>query len=126
MRIVWGRGLENDLIEVSRLDGASETIIFFRIGLPLVTTGLTTLGLLSFVGAWNYFFWPLIVVSDERFYPLTLGLDIWNSAGTVTGCKPLYTVISRDALISILPLALAFIFLGRHWRSGLTDCATKG
>ena len=88
MRIVWGQGFENDLIEASRLDGASETRIFFRIGLPLVATGLTTLGLLSFVGAWNSFFWSLIVVSDERLYPLTLGLAIWNSAGTVTGCNP--------------------------------------
>jgi ABC-type glycerol-3-phosphate transport system permease component len=69
MRIVWGQGVENDLIEASRLDGASETRIFFRIGLPLVTTGLTTLGLLSFVGAWNNLFWPLIVASDERLYP---------------------------------------------------------
>jgi multiple sugar transport system permease protein len=126
MRIVWGQGFENDPIEASRLDGASETRIFVRIGLPLVTTGLTTLGLLSFVGAWNNFFWPLIVISDERLYPLTLGLAVWNSAGTVTGCNSLYTVISRGALISILPLVLAFIFFGRYWRSGLTVGATKG
>jgi multiple sugar transport system permease protein len=125
MRIVWGQGFENDLIEASRLDGASETRIFFRVGLPLPTC-LTTLGLLSFVGAWIYFSWPLIVVSDERLYPLTLGLAIWNLAGTMTGCNPLYTVISRGALISILPLVLAFIFLGRYWRSCLTVGATKG
>ena len=88
MRIVWGQGFENDLIEASRLDGASETRIFFRVGLPLVTTCLTTLGLLSFVGAWIYFFWPLIVVSDECLYPLTLGLAIWNSAGTLLVVTP--------------------------------------
>lgn len=49
-----------------------------------------------------------------------------HSAGTVTGGKPLYTVISLGALISILPLVLAFIFLGRYWRGGLTVGATKG
>jgi multiple sugar transport system permease protein len=84
MRIVWDQGFENDLIEAARLDGASETRIFFRIGLPLVATGLRTVELLSFVGAWNNFFLPLIVVSDEPLYPLTLGLAIWNSGGTVT------------------------------------------
>jgi len=66
------------------------------------------------------------VVSDERLYPLTLGLAAWNLAGTVTGFNPLYTVISPGALISILPLVLVFIFLGRYWRSGLTVGATKG
>ena len=49
-----------------------------------------------------------------------------HSAGTVTGGKPQYTVISLGALISILPLVLAFIFLGRYWRGGLTVGATKG
>src|SRR5499427_8829417 len=95
MRVFWDSSLPNDLIEAARLDGAGELRIFWGIGMPLIPTGLVTVGLLSFVGAWNNFFLPLVVLSDDHLFPLTLGLNVWNSVSHAAGGgKPVYNLIA--------------------------------
>jgi multiple sugar transport system permease protein len=126
MKTFWDSGLPNELIEASRLEGATELQIFWRIGMPLMQTGLVTVALLCFVGAWNNFFLPLIVLNQEILYPLTLGLNVWNSVSSNAGGKPVYNLIALGSLISVLPLLIAFIVLGKYWRGGLTAGATKG
>jgi multiple sugar transport system permease protein len=127
MKTFWDSGFPSELIEASRLEGASELQIFWRIGMPLMQTGLVTVALLCFVGAWNNFFLPLIVLSQDNLYPLTLGLNVWNSVSSAAGGgKPLYNLIALGSLISVLPLLIAFVFLGKYWRGGLTAGATKG
>jgi multiple sugar transport system permease protein len=126
MKVFWDSSLPNELIEASRLEGASELKIFWRIGMPLMQTGLVTVALLAFVGAWNNFFLPLIVLSEQNLYPLTLGLNIWNSVSAGAGGKPVYNLIAIGSLVSVLPLLIAFVALGKYWRGGLTAGATKG
>jgi len=60
MRIFWD-SFPNDIIESARIDGASETLIFWKLGLPLVQSGLVTVALFAFVGSWNNFFLPLMM-----------------------------------------------------------------
>jgi multiple sugar transport system permease protein len=126
MKTFWDSGFPNELIEASRLEGATEWQIFWRIGMPLMQTGLVTVALLCFVGAWNNFFLPLIVLNQDSLYPLTLGLNVWNSVSSNAGGKPVYNLIALGSLISVLPLLIAFIVLGKYWRGGLTAGATKG
>jgi len=127
MRVFWDSSFPNELLEAARLDGAGELRIFWGIGMPLMPTGLVTVGLLSFVGAWNNFFLPLVVLSDDHLFPLTLGLHVWNSVSHAAGGgKPVYNLIALGSLISVLPLLAAFILLGRYWRRGLTAGATTG
>ncbi|HEY0791011.1 MAG TPA: carbohydrate ABC transporter permease, partial [Chthoniobacterales bacterium] len=126
MKVFWDSSLPNELIESARLEGAGEFQIFWRIGMPLMETGLVTVGLLGFVGAWNNFFLPLIVLSQDKLYPLTLGLNVWNSVSSTAGGKPVYNLIALGSLISVLPLLIAFVALGKYWRGGLTAGATKG
>jgi multiple sugar transport system permease protein len=126
MKVFWDASLPNELIEASRLEGASELKIFWRIGMPLMQTGLVTVALLAFVGAWNNFFLPLIVLSDQKLYPLTLGLNVWNGVSSSAGGKPVFNLIAIGSLVSVLPLLIAFLALGRYWRGGLTAGATKG
>ena len=126
MKVFWDSSLPNELIEASRLEGAGEWHIFWHIGMPLMKTGLVTVALLCFVGAWNNFFLPLIVLNQESLYPLTLGLNIWNSVSSAAGGKPVYNLIALGSLISVLPLLIAFVVLGKYWRGGLTAGATKG
>ena len=126
MKVFWDSALPNELIEASRLEGASELKIFWRIGMPLMQTGLVTVALLAFVGAWNNFFLPLIVLSEQKLYPLTLGLNVWNSVSAGAGGKPVYNLIAIGSLVSVLPLLIAFVVLGKYWRGGLTAGATKG
>jgi len=127
MRIFWESAFPTELLEAARLDGAGEIRIFWFIGMPLILSGLVTVALLSFVGAWNNFFLPLVVLSDDHLFPLTLGLNVWNSVSTAAGGgKPVYNLIALGSLISVLPLLAAFILLGRYWRRGLTAGATTG
>jgi multiple sugar transport system permease protein len=99
MKTFWDSSCPTELIEASRLEGASEWQIFWRIGIPVMQNGLVTVALLSFVGSWNNFFFPLIVLSQETLYPLTLGLNVWNSVGSVAGGKPVYNLIALGSLI---------------------------
>jgi len=127
MRIFWEASFPTELLEAARLDGAGEVRIFWGIGMPLMLSGLVTVALLSFVGAWNNFFLPLVVLSDDHLFPLTLGLNVWNSVSHAAGGgKPVYNLIALGSLVSVLPLLAAFILLGRYWRRGLTAGATTG
>lgn len=119
-----------ELLEAARIDGASETRIFTRIAFPLLAPGFVTVLLFSFVGTWNNYFLPLMVYSDPQYFPLTVGLAQWNLQATAgIGAGELYAthaMILTGALIAILPLTLAFLFLQRFWQSGLTLGSVKG
>jgi multiple sugar transport system permease protein len=125
MRVLWEQSFPEELAEAARIDGAGELRIFAQIGLPLVRNGLITVGLLSFVGAWNNFFLPLLVLSNEDLLPLTVGMAVWNQSSVMTGGQPVYTVIALGLILSVLPLLVAFILFGRYWRSGLTSGGVK-
>lgn len=126
MRLFWDAGFPRELMEAARIDGAGDWTIFRQLGLPLVRGGLVTVGLFAFVGAWNNFFLPLVVVNRSELFPLTLGLSIWNQTSASSGQEPIYTVIVLGALVSILPLLVAFLTLGRYWQGGLASGAVKG
>jgi ABC-type glycerol-3-phosphate transport system permease component len=85
------------------------------LGVPVMQAGLVTVALLCFVGAWNNFFLPLIVLNQDSLYPLTLGLNVWNSVSSAGG-RPVYNLIAMGSLISVLPLLIAFVVLGKYWR----------
>ena len=126
MRLFWDAGFPRELMEAARIDGAREGTIFWQLGMPLVRGGLVTVGLFAFVGAWNNFFLPLVVVNRDTLYPLTLGLSVWNQTSSSSGREPIYTVIVLGSLISVLPLLIAFLSLGRYWQGGLASGAVKG
>lgn len=122
--------LPMELIEAARIDGAGEVRIFLRIAMPLLAPGFVTVLLFSFVGTWNNYFLPLMVYSDPQYFPLTVGLAQWNLQATAgIGVGQLYAthaMILTGALIAIVPLTLAFLFLQRFWQSGLTFGSVKG
>lgn len=122
--------LPMELLEAARIDGASEARIFSKIAFPLLAPGFVTVLLFSFVGTWNNYFLPLMVYSDPQYFPLTVGLAQWNLQATAgIGAGELYAthaMILTGALIAIIPLTLAFLFLQRFWQSGLTLGSVKG
>ncbi len=71
--------MPNELIEAARIDGASEVRIFFVLGLRIMTPALVTVFLFQFVGIWNNFFLPLIMLTDENLQPVTLGIYNWTA-----------------------------------------------
>jgi multiple sugar transport system permease protein len=118
--------IPTSLLEAARIDGADEYRIFLRIAVPQLGPGLVTVFLLTLVATWNNYFLPLIMLADPKWYPITLGLASWNTqAAAGNASQALFSVVITGALVSIIPLVLAFVLLQRYWRSGVTLGAVK-
>lgn len=113
-----------ELIEAARLDGANELRIFVSIGLRLMATGLVTVLLFAFLGSWNSYILPLLVLTDAELMPLTVGLTGWNQASITIPGLQILTVVG--SLVSVIPIAIVFLSLQRFWRSGLTAGSIRG
>ncbi|GAC1356401.1 MAG: carbohydrate ABC transporter permease [Ktedonobacteraceae bacterium] len=126
MRIYAEQALPDDLLDAARVDGASEIRVFWSVAMRILVPGFVTILLFSFVATWNNYFLPLLVLSDPNYYPLTLGLAQWNAQASANGgAQLLYTLVVTGALVSIIPLIIAFLFLQRYWQSGLTFGSVK-
>lgn len=114
------QAIPRELLEAARVDGANEFQIFTRVALPLLAPGTITVLLFTMVGTWNNYFLPLIMLKDPDWYPLTLGLDAWNSQAATAGGEAIFDLVITGSLVTIVPLIAAFLILQRYWQSGLT------
>jgi len=127
MTVFAREAIPASLLEAARIDGASEYRIFVQIAIPLLGPGLVTVFLLTLVATWNNYFLPLIMLSDPKWYPITLGLASWNSqAAAGNASQALFSVVITGALVSIIPLVIAFVVLQRYWQRGVAIGAVKG
>jgi multiple sugar transport system permease protein len=117
-RVYAASAIPDELIEAGRIDGASEFKIFRSVALRIMSPALVTMFLFQFVAIWNNFLLPLVMLSNTRLYPVTLGLYTWNNQYGQAPQLVSYVVIG--SLISVIPLVIAFLSLQRFWRSGLT------
>ncbi len=123
-RIYAAAAVPDELLEAARIDGASE-FRAFTIALYLMRPALVTIALFQFVAIWNNYFLPLVMLSDEKLFPITVGLQTWNV--TTGGANQfLYTLIVTGALISSIPLLIGCGILQRFWRGGLGAGGVKG
>lgn len=122
-RIFTAGYIPGEVLEAARVDGAGELRIFWRVGLPMVLPGFVTVLLFQFTAIWNNFFLPLVMLSDTRLFPVSLGLYTWNSQ---TRTEPdLYPLVVTGALLAVVPLVIAFVALQRFWKAGLTAGSVK-
>ncbi|MEU6380675.1 carbohydrate ABC transporter permease [Streptomyces sp. NPDC046909] len=113
----------NEVLEAARVDGAGEVGLFARISLPMLAPGFMTIFLFSFTASWNNFFGALVMLNDDKLYPVNLGLFMWNS--TTQQQPEFYSLVITGSLVAVVPLIVAFVCLQRFWRSGLTAGAVK-
>ncbi|MBN1172447.1 MAG: carbohydrate ABC transporter permease [Micromonosporaceae bacterium] len=126
LRVYAHDSVPEEMLEAARIDGAGELRVFRSIALPAMRPALVTVLLFTMVGTWNNFFLPLVMLSDNELFPLTVGLRTWYMSATIgNGGPALFNVIVVGALVAILPLIVAFLLLQRHWRSGLTIGSLK-
>jgi multiple sugar transport system permease protein len=118
MRVYVRGSVPRELIDAARLDGASESRIFFRLAMPLMVPGLTTVLLLSVVGIWNNYFLPLVIFSKNSLYPLTEGLGLWAQHASTSGDQNIYPLLVVGGLVTIIPSIILFLVLQRYWRGG--------
>ncbi|WP_328460529.1 carbohydrate ABC transporter permease [Actinoplanes sp. NBC_00393] len=122
-RIYATASVPDELLEAARLDGSGEIRTFFQVSAKLMFPALVTIFLFHFVAVWNNFLLPLIMLGEERLFPVTLGLYSWNTQ--VNQVPELRMLVIVGALVSIVPLVFAFLLLQRFWRNGLGAGAVK-
>ncbi len=122
-RIYAAASVPNELLEAARLDGSGEVRTFFSLSSRLMAPALVTIFLFQFVAIWNNFFLPLIMLRDQALFPVTLGLYAWNSQ--ISQIPELRSLVIIGALVSIVPLIIAFLALQRFWSSGLGAGSVK-
>lgn len=128
MWIFSGQAVPTGLLEAAEIDGAGPFRTFFKISVPLLSPALVTVFLFAFVSVWNNFFLPLVMLKDSNLYPLTLGLYQWNLLGSSAGGsgEMIQNLVLTAALLTIIPLIIAFLCLQKYWQSGLSVGAEKG
>ncbi len=115
-----GASVPRDLIEAARLDGCSEIGIYWRVALPLMKPALGTLGLVTFINAWNNFMGPLVILRSAENYTLPLALrSLQSTTNTEWGA------LMAGSAIATLPLLVLFIVSSRQLIAGLTAGAVK-
>ncbi len=105
--------LPDDFIEAARVDGYSETGIFFRIILPVSKPIIAVIAILNFVTIWNSFFWPLIVVNEPQIYTLMLGIYKIIEEG-----QP-WNVVMAAVTISMIPTIVLFVLFQKQIMKGI-------
>jgi ABC-type glycerol-3-phosphate transport system permease component len=113
--------IPNSYIEAGRVDGAGELWTFAKVIVPMIQGPIVTFIVIKCTWSWNDFFWPLLVVSDEKMKSVTLGLskfsnDLFKEYGQLTAA----------VLISIIPLLIVFIFCNKNIKNGLMSAGVKG
>jgi multiple sugar transport system permease protein len=113
--------IPTELIDAARIDGASEYGIFYRIILPLSTAPLAALGIFTFIGQWDDFLWPLVVINDPSRYTIPLGLSQFRGrVGTDVGG------LAAASMVAVLPVLIVFFAAQRRFIEGITLTGLKG
>lgn len=121
MRQYITSAVPKELIEAARSDGCSEFRIYWNVVLPLLGPALGTLGLITFIGSWNNFLSPLIVLQTPEKYTLPLALRAMQDPQNTP-----WGAVMLGASAAVLPLLILFVFSSRRLIAGLTAGALKG
>lgn len=113
--------IPDEMLEAARIDGASEGQILRRIVLPILTPIIVTLALFVFLGSWNDFMWPLIVLADQHLYTLPVALAAMSREHVQDN-----ELMMAGAVVTTLPVLILFLALQRFYLSGLLTGSVKG
>ena len=113
----------DELLQCGRLDGCSEIRLWWEVALPIVRPMIGAFTLLTFMGAWNSFLWPQIILQDVNRYTLPVGLS--GLIGLPTDDTP-YGLLMAGTLLSVVPVGVLFFILQKDFVSGLASGAVKG
>ncbi len=114
-------GIPNEMIEAARIDGAGEGAILGRIVMPALKPILITLALFVFLGSWNDFMWPLIVLADQDLYTLPVALAALSREHVQDN-----ELMMAGSVVTTLPVLVLFLALQRHYLDGLLAGSVKG
>lgn len=114
-------GIPRSLDEAALIDGASHWRVFLDIILPLTRPGMIALAIVTFLGSYQSFFWPLIMLNDDQLYPMSVGMLAFD---TIFGRQT--ELIMAASVMNIAPLILVFVIFQKFMVKGLQLGAVKG
>lgn len=114
-------GIPDELIDAARVDGAGEGRIFVQIVVPLAKPALATLAILTFLGSWNNFLWPLVVATTEDKYTLPVALALYSTGQNQTD----YGLLLAGAVVVLVPILVLFLLLQRYFVQGVAMTGIK-
>lgn len=113
--------LPKDLEDAARIDGASEFCVYAKVVLPLVVPGILTVGLFRFMNSWNDFLGPLLYLSDEVQYTITIGLQMFT-----TQYKTEWSLLMAASLLVTIPVVVVYFVVQKRFVEGITFSGIKG
>jgi ABC-type glycerol-3-phosphate transport system permease component len=117
------QGVPDELLQAARVDGCSEIHIWWEVALPIVRPMIGAFTLMTFLGSWNSFIWPQLILQDEAKYTLTIGL---NNLLSIPEAGRSLGPLMAGTLLSILPVMILFFVLQKDFIAGLASGAVKG
>ncbi|HEX7056987.1 MAG TPA: carbohydrate ABC transporter permease [Bacilli bacterium] len=113
--------IPNVLLEAAFIDGASYIRVFAKLILPLSKPALATLVIFAFMGCWNNFLWPLIIINSNELMTLPLGLSMLTGRWATV-----WNVLMAGNVISFIPIFVVYLFAQKYFIRGITMSGVKG
>jgi multiple sugar transport system permease protein len=115
-------GIPDELLEAARIDGANEWRIFWQVVLPITVPVLATLGILTFLGSWNSFLYPLVMAQEPNMYTLPVALATFATGQYQAD----HGMLMAGSVVLVLPVLLIFILFQRWITEGIATTGLKG
>jgi multiple sugar transport system permease protein len=115
-------GVPNELLEAARMDGASEFRIFLSVVMPIATPVLATLGILTFLGNWNSFIYPLVMATEPQMYTLPVALATFATGQYQAD----HGMLMAGSVILVVPVMIVFVLFQRWITEGIATTGLKG
>ena len=116
-------GIPDDLLDAARIDGMSEFQIYWRVALPQVKSSLSALGILTFLGNWNAYLWPVIVINTESMRTLPVGISLYSTADNGGGLQ--WNVIMAMSTLAVIPIVIVYFIFQRRIVEGIALTGIK-
>lgn len=118
------RSINNDVIEASKMDGANRMQILYKVLAPMAMPTVVTLLVISFIGSWNSYFWPLVMTNSDKMRVLTVGLA--KMRDSIGGNEALsFHLLMATSVTVIIPIVVVFVFAQKHIITAMSNSTFK-
>lgn len=116
-------GVPDDILDAARIDGMGEFKIWWRVAMPQVGPAISALGIITFLGNWNAYLWPVIVTATDKMRTLPVGISLY---GTADAGGIQWNTIMAMSTLAVVPMIIIFLFFQRRIVEGIALTGTKG
>jgi multiple sugar transport system permease protein len=117
-------GVPDDLLNAARIDGMRELCIWWSVAMPQVRPALSALGIITFLGNWNAYLWPVIVINTEKMRTLPVGVALYSTADNGGGTQ--WNIVMAMSTLAVIPIIIVFLIFQKRIIEGVTLTGVKG